>query len=47
MIFDHHANLKYKYGSRNFWSWGYWVDTVGHNEEVIKEYIKINWKRSI
>lgn len=28
MIFDRHANLKYKYGSRNFWCRGYYVDTV-------------------
>ena len=27
MIFDRHANLKYKYGSRNFWCRGYYVDT--------------------
>ena len=40
MIFDRHANLKYKYGSRNFWCRGYYVDTVGRNERVIQEYIK-------
>ena len=40
MIFDRHANLKYKYGSRHFWSRGYFVDTVGRNERAIKEYIK-------
>lgn len=40
MIFDRHANLKYKYGRRNFWARGYFVDTVGRNEKVIKEYIK-------
>ena len=40
MIFDRHANLKYKYGSRNFWCRGYYVDTVGKNERAIKEYIK-------
>ncbi|TCW27841.1 transposase, partial [Christensenella hongkongensis] len=39
-IFDRHANLKYKYGSRHFWSRGYFVDTVGRNERAIKEYIK-------
>ena len=33
MIFDRHANLKYKYGSRNFWSRGYYVDTVGRNKK--------------
>ena len=40
MIFDRHANLKYKYGSRNFWCRGYYVDTVGKNESAIKEYIQ-------
>ena len=33
MIFDRHANLKYKYGSRHFWCRGYYVDTVGKNIE--------------
>ena len=45
MIFDRHANLKYKYGSRNFWSRGYFVDTVGKNERVIQEYIKNQLER--
>ena len=40
MIFDRHANLKYKYGSRNFWCRVYYVDTVGKNEKMIKEYIQ-------
>ena len=40
MIFDRHANLKYKYGSRHFWPRGYYVDTVGRNKKVIEEYIK-------
>ena len=40
MIFDRHANLKYKYGQRTFWCRGYYVDTVGKNEKVIKDYIK-------
>ena len=40
MIFDRHANLKFKYGSRSFWCRGYYVDTVGKNEKIIKEYIK-------
>ena len=40
LIFDRHANLKYKYGSRNFWSRGYYVDTVVKNEKMIKEYIR-------
>ena len=40
MIFDRHANLKYKYGNRHFWARGYFVDTVGKNEKVIREYIQ-------
>ena len=40
MIFDRHANLKYKYGNRKFWCRGYYVDTVGRNRKVIQEYIK-------
>ena len=39
MIFDRHANLKYKYGNRHFWCRGYYVDTVRKNEKVIREYI--------
>ena len=40
MIFDRHANLKYKYGNRHFWCRGYYVDTVGKNAKKIAEYIK-------
>ncbi len=40
MIFDRHANLKYKYGSRHFWCRGYYVDTVGRNKKAIAEYIR-------
>ena len=40
MIFDQHANLKYKYGNREFWCRGYYVDTVGKNKKKIQEYIK-------
>lgn len=40
MIFDRHANLKYKYGNRNFWCRGYYVDTVGRNEKAIREYVR-------
>ena len=39
MIFDRHANLKYKYGNRHFWCRGYYVDTVGKNAKRIQEYI--------
>ena len=40
MIFDEHANLKYNYGSRHFWSEGYYVSTVGLNKKTIVNYIK-------
>ena len=40
MIFDRHANLKYKYGNRHFWCRGYFVDTVGANKNAIAEYIR-------
>ncbi|QRN85846.1 IS200/IS605 family transposase [Clostridia bacterium] len=40
MIFDRHANLKYKFGNRHFWSQGYYVTTVGLNEATIKKYIR-------
>ena len=40
MIFDRHANLKYKYGSRHFWVRGYYADTVGRNKKQIQEYIR-------
>ena len=40
MIFERHANLKYKYGSRNFWAKGYFVSTVGLKDEVVREYIR-------
>lgn len=40
MIFDLHANLKYKYRNRQFWCKGYYVDTVGRNKKVIAKYIR-------
>ncbi|MGO0059440.1 IS200/IS605 family transposase [Brevibacillus fluminis] len=40
MIFDKFANMKYRYGSRQFWCRGYYVDTVGRNKKVIEEYIR-------
>ena len=40
MIFDRQANLKYRYGNRQFWCRGYYVDTVGRNKKVIQAYIK-------
>ena len=40
IIFDRHANLKYKYGNRHFWCRGYYVDTVGKNSKRIEEYVR-------
>ena len=40
IIFDRHANLKYRYGNRHFWCRGYYVDTVGKNKKRIEEYIR-------
>ena len=40
MIFDKYANMKYRYGNREFWCRGYYVDTVGKNKKAIAEYIK-------
>ena len=47
MMFDRHANLKYKFGNRHFWSEGYYVGTVGLNEAVIKKYIQDQEKYDI
>ena len=40
MIFEKHANLKYKYGNRHFWCRVYYVDTAGKNTAAIKKYIQ-------
>ena len=47
MIFDQHANLKYKFGNRHFWAEGYYVSTVGLNEATIKKYIQEQEKHDI
>lgn len=47
MMFDRHANLKYKFGNRHFWSEGYYVSTVVLNEAVIKKYIQDQEKYDI
>ena len=47
MMFDRHANLKYKFGNRHFWSEGYYVSTVGLNEATIKKYIQDQEKADI
>ena len=40
MIFERHANLKYKYGNRSFWCRGYYVDTTGKSTQRIAAYIQ-------
>ena len=40
MMFDRHANLKYKFGNRHFWSEGYYVSTVGLNDQTVAKYIR-------
>lgn len=47
MIFDRHANMKYKFGNRKFWSAGYYVSTVGLNEATIAKYIREQEKADI
>ncbi len=47
MIFERHANLKYKYGNRHFWCRGYYVDTVGKNAKEIQEYIRNQLKEDL
>jgi putative transposase len=47
MIFDKHANLKYKFGNRHFWAEGYYVSSVGLNEGTIKKYIEDQEKQDI
>ena len=47
MIFDRHANLRYKYGNRHFWCRSYYVDTVGRNEKAIQEYVRTQLQEDI
>ena len=47
MIFERHANLKYQFGNRHFWSIGYYVSTVGLNEATIRKYIQDQEKENI
>ncbi len=47
MIFDRHANLKYRYGNRHFWCRGYYVDTVGRNKKAIQEHVRNQLQKDI
>ena len=40
MMFDRHANLKYKFVNRHFWAEGYYVSTVGLNDATVRKYIR-------
>ena len=40
MMFERHANLKYKFGNRHFWAEGYYVSTVGLNEATVRKYVR-------
>ena len=40
MMFERHANLKYKFGNRKFWTEGYYVSTVGLNEATVRKYVR-------
>ena len=39
-IYEKFGNLKFRYGNKNFWCRGYYVDTVGKNAKKIAEYIQ-------
>ncbi len=47
MIFERHANLKYRYGNQNFWCKGYYVSTVGRNKNAIENYIRNQMKEDM
>ena len=40
MIYEKWGNLKFRYGNKNFWCRGYYVDTAGKNSKKIAEYIQ-------
>lgn len=46
MIFDRHANLKYKYGNRHFWARGYFVDTVGKTSRESRSISRDSWNKT-
>ena len=40
MVFDKHANLKYKFGNKHFWPEEYCVNIVNLIEDTVKNYIR-------
>lgn len=47
IIFERHANLKYKYGNRVFWCRGYYVTTVGNNKAAVQKYVENQLKEDM
>ena len=47
MIFERHANLKYKYGNRTFWCRGFYVSTVGNNKTAVQRYVENQLKEDM
>ena len=47
MMFDRHANLKYKFGNRHFWSEGIMPTTVRDEQQTIRKYIQDQEKADI
>ena len=47
IIFERHANLKYKYGNRTFWCRGFYVSTVGNNKTVVQRYVENQLKEDM
>lgn len=42
MIFEKHANMKYKFGNRKVWARGYFADTVGKMKKQYENIYKTN-----
>ena len=47
IIFEKHANLKYKYENRVFWCRGYYVSTVGNNKPAVYNYVENQLKEDM
>ena len=47
IIFERHANLKYKYGNRVFLCRGYYVSTIGNNKSAVYNYVENQLKEDM
>ena len=47
IIFERHANLKYKYGNKVFLCRGYYVSTVGNNKSAVYNYVENQLKEDM